>query len=170
MTKIDAQGQGIDVRCRSWGKRIGDWRCASACKGETRIWLAQIATLVGILAFWLLLFTVGLAPVKPPACYFAFEHIFALPDCVLALGLLAAGTLLLRGRAWGQVLPLPCAGLISLGLVGVGFNLANGVYTSSLADGCLMAGAINLWCVALGLALTVAVGPSMQTVGNIQPT
>lgn len=85
-------------------------------------------------------------------------------------GLLAAGTLLLRGRAWGQVLPLPCAGLISLGLVGVGFNLANGVYTSSLADGCLMAGAINLWCVALGLALTVAVGPSMQTVRNIRPT
>ena len=35
---------------------------------------------------------------------------------------------------------------------------------------CLMAGAINLWYVALGLALTVAVGPSMQTVGNIQPT
>jgi hypothetical protein len=34
----------------------------------------------------------------------------------------------------------------------------------------LMAGAINLWCVASGLALTVAVGPSMQTVGNIQPT
>jgi hypothetical protein len=33
--------------------------------------------------------------------------------------------------------------LISLGLVGVGFNLANGVYTSSLADGCLMAGAIT---------------------------
>jgi hypothetical protein len=68
------------------------------------------------------------------------------------------------------VLPLPRAGLISLDLVGVGFNLANGVYTSSLADGCLMAGAINLWCIALGLALAVAVGPSMRTVGNIQPT
>jgi hypothetical protein len=62
-----------------------------------------------------------------------------------------------------------CNGRYSTCLFGVGFNLANGVYTSSLADGCLMAGAINLWCVALGLALTVAVGPSMQTVGNTSP-
>ena len=38
----------------------------------------EIATGLGIAIFWLLLFTVGIAPAHPPAAYFAFEHIRSL--------------------------------------------------------------------------------------------
>ena len=52
---------------------------------------AQLATGFGIIVFWILFFTVGLAPTNPPVCYFAFEHAFPLPDAVLAIGLLGGG-------------------------------------------------------------------------------
>jgi hypothetical protein len=55
--------------------------------------LAQIATGLGIIAFWILFFTAGMAPAHPPTCFFAFEHAFTLPDAVLSIGLLAAGIL-----------------------------------------------------------------------------
>jgi len=41
---------------------------------------AQLATGFGIIVFWILFFTVGLAPANPPVCYFAFEHAFPLPE------------------------------------------------------------------------------------------
>jgi hypothetical protein len=117
---------------------------------------AQTATGLGLLAFWALFFTVGMAPANPPACYFAFERAFPLPDGVLALGLLAAGILPATGRSWARVLTLPCAGaLVFLGLLDFSFNLQNGIYASSLVDG-VFAAAINLWCVSLGTVLTVA--------------
>lgn len=123
---------------------------------------AQIATGLGILTFWLLFFTIGLAPANASACYFVFEHAFPLPDTTLALGLLAAGALQLRGHALGQALSLACAGgLIFLGLVDFSFNLQNGIYIGGLADG-LAAAAINLWCVAFGIALIVLQGAALQ--------
>jgi hypothetical protein len=116
---------------------------------------AQTATGLGLLVFWALFFTVGMAPADAPPCYFAFERAFPLPDGVLALGLLAAGILPATGRSWARVLTLPCAGaLVFLGLVDFSFNLQNGIYASSLIDG-LVAAAINLWCVSLGTVLTV---------------
>ena len=74
---------------------------------------AQMATGVGIIVFWVLFFTVGLAPANPPTCSFAFEHAFPLPDAVLAIGLLAAGALVIAGRSGGRTLGLVCAGLPS---------------------------------------------------------
>jgi hypothetical protein len=62
---------------------------------------AQLATGFGIIVFWVLFFTVGLAPLNPPVCYFAFEHAFPLPDAVLAIGLLGGGALAIAGRPEG---------------------------------------------------------------------
>jgi hypothetical protein len=112
----------------------------------------QMATGLGIIVFWTLFFTVGLAPANAPACYFAFEHSFPLPDLILAAGLLTAGALTNVGRPLGPPLGLVCAGgLLFLGLLDASFNTQNGIYTSSLAEG-LTSAAINLWCIALGIA------------------
>ena len=40
----------------------------------------MVVTGVGILAFWAMFFTVGLAPENAPSCYFAYESAFPLPD------------------------------------------------------------------------------------------
>jgi len=124
--------------------------------------VAEIATGLGILLFWAAFFTIGLVPANAPPCYLAFEHSFPLPDGVLAAGLLAAGTLLRRGRAAGAALSLMCAGgLLFLGLIDVAFNLQNGMYTASLAGGLAVA-AINLWCIVLGSALALAFVPTTR--------
>ena len=120
---------------------------------------AQVATGFGIIVFWVLFFTVGLAPANPPACYFAFERSFPLPDAVLAISLLTAGTLVSMGRPEGHALGLVCAGgLLFLGLLDASFNFQNGIYTSSLTEG-MMSLAINLWCIALGIAIAVTMRP-----------
>jgi len=124
--------------------------------------IAQIATGVGILAFWALFLGAGLQPSAPPPWFLAFEHAFPLPDAVLAAGLLTAGSLLWRRRGGGRPLSLACAGgLLFLGLVDFSFNIQNGIYTSVLAEGAAAA-AINLWCVALGIALLVVLVPEGQ--------
>ena len=120
---------------------------------------AQIATGVGIVAFWVLFFTVGLAPANPPMCYFAFERAFPLPDAALAMSLLVAGALAIAGRPEGHTLSLVCAGgLVFLGLLDASFNIQNGIYASSLSEG-TMAAAINLWCIALGIAIAAIMSP-----------
>jgi hypothetical protein len=78
-----------------------------------------------------------------------------LPDAVLAIGLLGGGALAITGRPEGATLSLVCAGgLLFLGLLDASFNLQNGIYTSSLTDGA-MAIAVNLWCIALSIAIAV---------------
>jgi hypothetical protein len=46
-------------------------------------------------------------------------------------------------------------GLLFLGLVDLSFNTQNGIYTSSLVEG-LGNAAVNLWCIAVGIATGVA--------------
>ena len=121
-------------------------------EGRTTAVLA-ILTGAGILLFWTGFFTVGLAPDNPPACYFAFEHAFPLPDIVLALALLASGVLILRNRALGRNLSLVCAGgLMFLGLLDFSFNIQNGMYALSVMDA-VFSGFLNLWCVFFGLVI-----------------
>ncbi len=116
----------------------------------------ELATGIGILTFWALFYTVGLAPEAPPKCYFAFEDSFLLPDSVLALGLIVGGTCLIKGQKLGQGISLTCAGgLLFLGLVDFSFNLQNGIYTGPIVEAALSA-AINLWCIALGLRIVFA--------------
>jgi hypothetical protein len=118
----------------------------------------EIVTAVGLVLFWIAFFTVGLAPENAPACYFAYEHSFPLPDGILAVLLLAAGILLAKRRTWGVKLSLAAGGaLVFLGLLDFSFNIQNGVYLTSTIDLVLNA-FINVWCVGFGLALIVLTG------------
>jgi len=121
--------------------------------------LLELATAAGLCLFWILFFTVGLAPAAPPPGYLAFEHAFPFPDLTLALTLLVAGSRLastrVERRRGGQVLSLVAAGaLIFLGLLDVSFNVQQGMYSGALWDA-LLAGAINTWCIGFGLFVII---------------
>ena len=117
-------------------------------------WL-MILTGAGIILFWIAFFTVNLVPENAPPCYRAFEHAFPPPDGLLALGLIAAGVLTLRGRPAGRTLSLVCAGgLLFLGVIDISFNLQNGIYGLGIDELISMA-AINIWCVGFGAALAI---------------
>ena len=106
-------------------------------------WL-MILTGAGIILFWIVFFSINLVPEDAPACYLAF-----------ALGLIAAGVLMLRGRPAGERLSLVNAGgLLFLGLIDISFNLQNGIYGLGLDELISMA-AINIWCVAFGASLII---------------
>ncbi len=122
--------------------------------GRVRAWLMML-TGAGIILFWIAFFTFGLAPENAPPCYLAFEHAFPPPDALLALGLIAAGVLMLRGHRAGRTLSLVSAGgLMFLGVIDISFNLQNGIYGLGFGELVSMA-AINLWCVGFGAALAV---------------
>lgn len=119
-----------------------------------RAWL-MILTGAGIILFWVAFFTVNLVPENAPACYLTFEHSFPPPDGLLALGLIAAGVLALRGRPAGRTLSLVCAGgLLFLGVIDISFNLQNGIYALG-TDELISMAAINVWCVGFGAALAI---------------
>jgi hypothetical protein len=117
----------------------------------------QIITAVGLILFWIAFFTVGMAPDNPPACYFAYEHSFPLPDGLLAVLLLVTGILMIKNSPLGGKLTLVAAGaLIFLGVLDFAFNIQNGVYKASILDLVINA-FINLWCVGFGLVTASAV-------------
>ncbi len=119
-------------------------------------------TAAGLIGFWLLFFTIGLAPDQPPPGYFAFEHAFPVPDCLMAVVLFVSGRLLLRTdpvqRDRGRALGLVGAGaLLFLGGLDISFNLQNRMYAISVPD-TLMAVGINLWCLGFGSILAITCG------------
>src|SRR5262249_27584923 len=127
-------------------------------RSEMIIGYFEIATGLGILAFWVLFFSVGMAPAHAPQVYFAFEHSFVLADSVLSLGLLVAGSLTLKTLPSGRVLSFMCAGsLIFLGLVDFGFNVRNDIYPGNLLDGPLSA-PVNVCSLAIGIATGIVLG------------
>ena len=124
-------------------------------KTERVLAILAVVTAVGVAAFWIGFFTVGLAPEQPPACYFAYEHSFPLPDGLLALALFIAGVLALKGRASGRSLLLVCSGaLVFLGLLDTAFNFQQGVYRTSAMD-LVLNGSVNLFCVVFGVLLAL---------------
>jgi hypothetical protein len=115
----------------------------------------QIVTAAGLILFWIAFFTVGMAPDKPPACYFAYEHAFPLPDGLLAVLLMITGILLMKNSPVAGKLSLAAAGaLMFLGLLDFSFNIQNGIYTASTLDLVINA-FINLWCTGFGLVTSV---------------
>lgn len=119
--------------------------------------LLSIITGIGILMFWVAFFTVGLAPENPPACYFAYEHSFPLPDTILAIALIAGGILAIQQGVRALYVLLPASGgLIFLGLLDMAFNWQNGMYTISVMDGVLNA-FINIWCVVFGIGAILTI-------------
>jgi hypothetical protein len=124
-------------------------------RSVTTVAVLELVTAIGIILFWIGFFTVGLAPVNPPAGYFSYEHSFPLPDSIFALILITAAVLLLKGKSSGRALSLVAAGgLIFLGVVDFSFNIQNGVYALSVLD-LLLNAFINLWCVAFGAVLLI---------------
>lgn len=123
--------------------------------------ILEIITGVGIILFWIGFFTIGLAPEKPPECYFVFEHSFPPPDVLLAITLIFSGILLGKGKGLGKVLSLVSAGaLIFLGVLDISFNIQNGMYLISTMDLILNA-FINLWCVLFGLVIILRLAGRM---------
>jgi hypothetical protein len=115
----------------------------------------QIVTAVGLILFWIAFFTVGMAPDKPPTCYFAYENSFPLPDGLLAVLLLITGILMMKNSAAAAKLSLVAAGaLMFLGVLDFSFNIQNGIYAASTLDLVINA-LINLWCVGFGLVTAV---------------
>jgi len=87
----------------------------------------QIVTAVGLILYWLAFFTVSLAPLNPPDCYFAYEHAFPLPDGLLSALLLIAGIIMMKNNPTALKLSLVAAGgLMFLGLLDFSFNIQNG--------------------------------------------
>lgn len=114
-------------------------------KGTGVIAALELLTGLGILLFWIGFFTIGLAPVNPPQCYFVFEHSFPLPDAILAFALIVAAAMLSKGRPVGRDLSLICSGgLMFLGVLDFSFNIQNGMYEISVLDTVLNA-FINIW-------------------------
>jgi len=126
-------------------------------QGLTTIAILELLTAVGLILFWILFFTVGLAPKNPPRGYLEYEHSFPLPDGLLAILMLVSGTLLLLNNPLGVSLSLVAAGaLVFLGVLDFSFNIQNGLYKTSRMDLVLNA-FINIWCVGLGIAIAVAI-------------
>jgi hypothetical protein len=122
----------------------------------------ELLTAGGLLLYWLLFFTVGLAPENPPPGYFVFQRSFTVSDIVLALVLITAGGFLLgedaARRVIGRRLSLVCAGaLIFLGGLDISFNFQNGIYATLSID-LVLEMAINVWCLGFGLLLVFAFG------------
>ena len=120
--------------------------------------ILELLTAVGLILFWILFFTVGMAPKNPPPGYLAYEHSFPVPDGLLSILLLVAGIMLLLNNPLGVNLSLIAAGaLLFLGVLDISFNLQNGIYKISTGD--LISNAfINLWCVDFGIAIAVVIG------------
>ena len=126
-------------------------------EGLKTIAVLEMLTGIGLILFWILFFTVGLAPKNPPQGYMAYEHSFPLPDGLLAILLLVAGTLLMLNNPLGINLSLVAVGaLVFLGVLDFSFNTQNGIYNISKLDLVLNA-FINIWCVGLGVAIAVVI-------------
>jgi hypothetical protein len=130
----------------------------SRSRQQQALAIAQIATGFGIAIFWLLFFTVGMAPARPPSCYFAYEHSFPPPDAILAIALVASGLNSLNDGTWGRGLSLACAGgLLFLGIIDFSFAAQNGGFDGPIME-MAQASIISLWCVGLGLWIIAVLG------------
>src|SRR5215831_3240645 len=117
----------------------------------------QLITAAGLFLYWILYFTVGVAPERPPRGYFVFQNTFTFADLILAGLLIRAATLLLHSnpiqRVLGRGLSLICAGaLLFLGGLDISFNFQNAVYQTVSID-MLLEAAINIWCLVFGFLL-----------------
>ena len=120
--------------------------------------ILELLTAVGLILFWILFFTVGMAPKNPPPGYLAYEHSFPVPDGLLSILLLVAGIMLLLNNPLGVNLSLIAAGaLVFLGVLDFSFNIQNGIYKISKGDLILNA-FLNVWCVGFGVAIAVLIG------------
>jgi nucleoside-diphosphate-sugar epimerase len=131
-----------------------------AVRGSERMRLIarlEQLTAAGLFLYWILYFTVGVAPVNPPPGYFVFQNSFTFADLILAVLLTRAAAFLLGGdpirRVLGRGLSLICAGaLLFLGGLDISFNFQNDIYSTLSIDMALEV-AVNIWCLGFGFLL-----------------
>ncbi len=112
---------------------------------------AQFITVVGLLILSLSYYHFPSDTPEPDGYRFIFDIAFPLADAILAVVLCLAGYSLLKGRNGGRLLSLIGAlCLIYLGVLDVGIPYNGSVYAVSIID-ISANGAVNLWCVVLGL-------------------
>jgi nucleoside-diphosphate-sugar epimerase len=117
----------------------------------------ELFTAAGLFLYWIMYFSVGVAPESPPRGYFVFQNTFTFADLILAGLLVRAATLLLRPdpiqRVLGRGLSLICSGaLLFLGGLDISFNFQNAIYLTISID-MLLEVAINIWCLVFGFIL-----------------
>ncbi len=109
-----------------------------------------VATGIGVIVFWVLFYTIDLAPAHAPVGYASFERAFLVPDTALAGVLVVGGRLLWRRHPRGM--PLAAAGggaLTFLGLLDLSYGLQNGLYSAGGLEAVGLL-AVAAWCAALG--------------------
>jgi len=129
-------------------------------KGLERVRLIarlELLTAAGLFLYWVLYFSVGVAPPNPPSGYFVFQKTFTVADLILGVLLVRAATFLLRpnpiDRVLGRGLSLICSGaLLFLGGLDISFNLQHAIYLTPSLDMFLEV-AINIWCLIFGFLL-----------------
>jgi dihydroflavonol-4-reductase len=117
----------------------------------------ELLTAAGLFLYWILYFTIGVAPINPPSGYFVFQNTFTIADVILGAILVRAATLLLRPdpihRVLGRGLSLIGSGaLLFLGGLDISFNLQHAIYLTPSLDMFLEV-VINFWCLAFGFLL-----------------
>jgi hypothetical protein len=120
----------------------------------------QFLTAAGLLIYWPLSFTVGLAPEVPPFGYFVFQHSFVVPDIILGFAFIRAASWLLSKdgvkRSRGRSLSLVCSGaLLFLGMLDISFNVNNSFYSLLPLD-TVVELVVNAWCMGFGVLSAVA--------------
>lgn len=113
----------------------------------------QIGTGIGILCFWTVFLIFENSAESNDAVYLAFERSFLLPDIgwLVPVLFLSAWLNLLRKSAGILLTAVSAGGLIFLGLIDIGFNAAQGIYSSAEHNGA-MALIINIYCLLFGAA------------------
>lgn len=123
---------------------VGTWLVAGA----------QVATAVGIAAFWLTWFGRPHTEAWQPPGYVEHERVFVFPDSVLAVLLVASAVLLLLEEPLGGSLALLAAGMLAfLGIVDAAYFARHGLFARQRGG----AGNLGIVVAALGLAAVLVV-------------
>jgi hypothetical protein len=111
--------------------------------------------------YWVVFFTLDDARLSGADWYLRFEQAFPAADGWMAVCCALGGVGLLRRSAWGPFFSLLAAGaLVFLGLLDLSFEVQNGLWTFPGRSGAEMAAAaIDVWTLALGVALAAAHAP-----------
>jgi hypothetical protein len=120
-----------------------------------------IMTAVGVIYYWADFFIRGGVHVLKEDWYIKFERAFPPADLWMSACAILGAAGLLTGQTYGLVFTLIAAGsLLFLALMDITFNVQNNLYrliaTSSQMKFELL---INVWTLALGVALIVYLGP-----------
>lgn len=91
--------------------------------------VAQIATAIGIVRFWITWFRAEHREPWLPVGYVEHEQVFVFPDAVLSVLLVASATLLLLGSSAGATLALVCGGMmLFLSVIDIAYFAQHGMF------------------------------------------